>query len=179
MPDGIEATIMAIRETLMDYFKGGCVESMASARITLDHISSRTNYRYERQRSNMENGMVLSIGPYMAFTLSQSPDVLTIHMGTMDRGKIMRSVRQGVEEFMGKYLRGVTIKQSDYGDRAAWRYDKKLVQQSGVKMPNKPQQKYEEMLQFYTQGENIVMPQPLIYVDFNFSASQERQSYES
>lgn len=109
----VDTTVMAIREDLMSYFKGDCLNrTVVSGTITWRHFPSRDHYnhRYERLRDEKENRCKLSLRGVHLFTVQKLPYSITFHLNRLDRSKELQAVKAGVELFVSKHLRSVTVK---------------------------------------------------------------------
>ena len=114
-PDKIEATVMAIRESLLEYFKGSCVKRLMTSNIDVIRESTSGHYRFQELENEQQRRSTLYIGdepsvPIMS--LRQSPDTLTLHLVSLDRSKELKAVREGVERFMARHLKGVKIERN-------------------------------------------------------------------
>lgn len=114
--DGIEVqtTVMAIREELMNYFKGTCVERVTTDRnIRTVGLGATRGYYYLRRQTENESPRLLLIGDVPIATLRLSPDRVTFHRGSLSRSKQLREVYALLEEFMHDYLAGVGKEYND------------------------------------------------------------------
>jgi hypothetical protein len=106
----LEINVMAIREMLMEYFKGTCVRRVTdNHNVTLQSIQKSSNYYFERRENEIKNPVLLYVSNVPILTLSKEPETLTLHLGTLERSKELREVRIELEKFMHDYLRGVRI----------------------------------------------------------------------
>lgn len=114
--DGIQATAMAIRETLMDYYKGTCVERMTESRVCLQsyHDFERTSsrgrsYYFQRRERDLERKMMLTLGSVPLYVLSDNPQTLLAYLPILYRSPQLKAVHEVVSGFMADYLSGVTM----------------------------------------------------------------------
>lgn len=109
-PDPIESTIMAIRENLMDYFKGTCVNYVThSSNVYMSGERTRARHNYERELYQQQSPCVLYIHDTPILSVRKTPDTLILHEVVLGRSKQLQAVREAVEAFMAKYLQGVRI----------------------------------------------------------------------
>lgn len=104
-------TIMNIRERLMEYYKGTCVENMTvsgNVVVLKDYRLMGTQHLYERQLLELENKHVMLIGRTKIFTLTNHPKKLVFY-SCLDRSPQLREVKKEVEQFMHDYLGGVEV----------------------------------------------------------------------
>lgn len=124
---GIEYSIYSIRECLMEYYKGDCVD-----RVIHNNVSMRSEFRIlgrnsERSAYESEYPCTLDIeSGRTILKLQHDPNTVTFLDKTLNRSKIMRGVRAGIEDCLEKYLPHVQIVHEDSGD-TNWRYDKHIV----------------------------------------------------
>ena len=137
-PDGVTATVMGIRDILMQYFKDGGMVVQAN-NLWADTCYRYGNRRYERFLHDVTKPMNVFIhdqdNSHTLLTMQHSPDSITLHLGVLDRSKAMRGVKEGIEKFMAKYLRGVEVNTDTGGDKTAWRSDRALVNRALQPVP--------------------------------------------
>lgn len=111
---GTEATVMAIREYLMSYFKDGytCYISERT-NVTLHgnvHFDpERRTRNFERQVANLQVPRLLKIGNNTIMELQKKPDIIKMYNRTFNRSDEMKAIREGVDNFLNKFLKGVTV----------------------------------------------------------------------
>lgn len=104
-------TIMAIRESLMRYFKGTCVEDMtqsANVRLRKDWTTQGTSHQYERLALEANNKCVLYCGDLKLFTVSSAPKKIVFY-SCLDRSPQLREVKKEIAEFMHDFLGAVDV----------------------------------------------------------------------
>jgi hypothetical protein len=141
--DGLETTMMAIREYLMTYYKGTCIESIVgenNVRLRQEHIGTRELRAYQRNLSAQKNLKRLTIGDTTIATLQEVPCILTLHNTTLYRSPELREIRLKTLKFMGQYLRGVRIIEKG-SKRMGERDDSGLIAQ-----PEIPTEMFREMV---------------------------------
>lgn len=112
---GLESTIMAIREELMNYFKGSCVERFTTNRnVKLNGLSNYVRFDYQRRECDrMQQVKILSVGSLPLMRVSKSPFKVTFHTAVLNRSPQLRAVRQGVEDFLDEFLPSVEKEEHD------------------------------------------------------------------
>lgn len=111
---GTEATIMAVREYLMSYFKNttDChVKDSTNISIgsNVQVPEDRRLHSYERHAIEMQSPRLLKIGRSNLMSLQKNPHKVVLYTRTLNRSEEMRAVREGIEKCLEKYLRGVEV----------------------------------------------------------------------
>lgn len=111
---GLQATVMAIREEMMNYFKGTCVDRVTDNRnVHLTRLpSDRLPYQYQRIEQERKRITGLYVADVLLFTLQLEPDRVLFGK-ELDRSPQLREVKKAVDKFMERYLAGVS---RDYYD---------------------------------------------------------------
>lgn len=157
---GIEASVMAIREVVMEYFKGTCAERVtAGGRVSTYNlrINMRGRPNYERVSLQNRDITLLVMGGAPILVLERCPDTVYFHTGVFDRSKELRKVRTLLKDFFKQYMPGIVLKASrnlevkdasgtvlyhfeefDSTEQHSKRSDKALVARFKVKLPNRP-----------------------------------------
>lgn len=115
--DSIEITMMGIREALMNYFKGTCIDYVTNqAGINLvSGYSSSYNFRYEqRQRENQRFSILLLGDTVPIFAVQKAPDKIIYYTDVLNRSKQLRQAHQMIDEFMRRYL-GAVEREEQHG----------------------------------------------------------------
>lgn len=106
----IEATVIAIRESLMSYFKDGCVESLVeNSNISIIDTETRVKYRWERREHTIVSPCTLVIGNLSIANLTRKPGSLTFLKDRITRSPQLTEVYKQLQTFMGHYLPGVEV----------------------------------------------------------------------
>lgn len=111
-----DETIMAIREELMEYYKGSCVSQLASHEgISITPVRERSggDHYYLRREEENRDPQVLYWRDTPLFTMERQPAQLTLHTRYITKSDALRTIRAGVEDFMGKYLMGIPVATSN------------------------------------------------------------------
>jgi len=111
-----EATVMAIRESLMEYFKGSCVERViTNSNVRLSSVSNGTHgtFMYQRHYAAKENRCVLFIGSTPILTVRHLPDTVILHRSVLNRSREMREISGQIEEFLDEYLSAIEREESN------------------------------------------------------------------
>lgn len=115
---GIQATIMAVRESLMEYFKGTCVERFTentNIRLVNANRGQRAEFQYLRQAAENQSPMIVLLGGLPIMTVQRSPERVVFHGKVLTRSPQLTQVYDGLKEFMEKYLNGVEVSHSKKG----------------------------------------------------------------
>lgn len=119
---GIESVIMSAREALMEYFKGEYYRAPKSQLyrhlVTPSKISfsSRSgNYVYMRRAHDIECPTLMYVHEFSIplFMVRKEPERLSFFPVVTHRSKEVEAIRYGIEDFMNKYLQGVTIDEDE------------------------------------------------------------------
>lgn len=106
-----ELAIMAIREELMEYFKGDCVERFVEpgiVRIRAKNYMDETRpYWYVRREREVACVGFLELNGVVLAELSKSPPQLLFVAKTMSRSPELRRLRKEIEKFLYNYLPAV------------------------------------------------------------------------
>lgn len=112
--EDVNLTVMALREKLMEYFKGGCVESVVYcdkiAVLNLENYQPRGDYQYQRRALIAKKPRLVMLSKVPLFSMAKVPDTVTFHEQVLNRSVELQQVYAGLGEFMQKYLPGVQVK---------------------------------------------------------------------
>lgn len=106
----LESTVMAIREHLMDYFKGTCIHRFVEKHnITMMNVSSpaREEYQYIRRQAEAEAARVMYLDSAPILTVKLNPDRIIFNTKVLNRSPELRDVHKEIEAFMQEFLPGV------------------------------------------------------------------------
>ena len=114
--DDILVTTMAIREEVMKYYKGTCVERFVrqSNLSVYAYESLRLpgrRHRYERHEAALKDEKLLYLDGNPFLTLSRKPNTITFHNAVAERSPEFRGVKKNLLKFLRKYLSGVKVQQ--------------------------------------------------------------------
>lgn len=106
----IKVTVMHIRELLMSYYKGTCVENMTTSGVIAmfrdrDHSGG---HLYERLNADAQDKKIMAIGDAKIFTLTKVPNKLVFY-SCLDRSPQFRTIKDEITKFMSDYLGGVEL----------------------------------------------------------------------
>ena len=107
--EDITATVMNIREALMGYYKGTCVEKLTlsgNIRLVRDYQIRGSQHLYERRELELADKNILLIGNLRVFTLTHNPNKLVFY-SALDRSPQLMEVKKGIEAFVDEFLMGV------------------------------------------------------------------------
>ncbi len=106
-----ELAVMKIREILMEYFKGTCVESFVNApTIAFIEIGRpRGTYQYQRiaQQNEQFSGIYISGSQFL--TVQHYPDKVTFNELVCSRSPEFKKIYKEVDKFLGDYLPAVKV----------------------------------------------------------------------
>lgn len=114
----IQTTVMALREQLMEYFKGTCIERFTentNIRFINASTRGRANFSYLRREAENQRPMIVMLGGLPIMTVQRAPEVAVFHATLLTRSPQLRQVYQELKVFMDKYLGGVETKHSRKG----------------------------------------------------------------
>lgn len=108
---GLEATIMGIREFVMEYFKGDCVQRVVYANnltaVSLAEYVENPRQSYLRRKLAEQRQILLLLGGVPILTLKHRPDTVVLHMAVLERSKQFRDIHKQLDKFLSKFLAGV------------------------------------------------------------------------
>lgn len=106
-----ELAIMAIREELMEYFKGDCVERFVERGVVRirpkNYMDETRPYWYVRREREVASEGFLELNGVRLAELSKSPLQLLFVAETMNRSQELRRLRKEIEKFLYNYLPAV------------------------------------------------------------------------
>lgn len=115
MKDGVDVTVMAIREQLMLYFKGTCINRFSEIAVSVERDMSDEERQYQYQRR--QNNLVAKSGLYfygsMIMRLERHPNRVTFYTNVFTRSICMVEVQERVKQFLETYLGSVELKEKD------------------------------------------------------------------
>jgi hypothetical protein len=110
--DSVEPTIMAVREELMAYFTGGCVDVVTKnsgvRRVTTPQ--PRLPHGYQRDEQALHNRQTILLNSVGIAVVEYKPDTIFLLEHTLHRSPQMRQLRSGIERFIQRYLPDVCVK---------------------------------------------------------------------
>lgn len=105
----LEATTIVIRETLMQYFKGTCIDSFAYApNVMLHQVYGNHRYQYERQEAERIARAHLQLGRVRLFELTREPAKIVFHPNLLRSPQLLH-IRKEIKRFMKQYLPNVEV----------------------------------------------------------------------
>lgn len=122
-PLNVQATIMAVREEIMRYYKDTCVERVTSnrninRRILGDYMPGRPRYQYQREEQQRKDAQLLLIGQYPIAVLKKLPDHLLYLNHVLSMSPALEEVGKAMRNMMSKYLKGV-VTEDNVGNKIA------------------------------------------------------------
>lgn len=114
----LETTTMAIREHLMTYFKGTCVDRMIrqsniSTRSVSDYRLARPQFIFQRRENEIRGESFLFIDDTILMRLSHEPEMILMYDKVFARSTEFAKVKLNIENFMAKFLPPVKVAHSD------------------------------------------------------------------
>lgn len=91
----IQTQVMAIREQLMEYFKGTCVQRLADgAKIEIATVyPAHTRFTYERRELENRQPARVYLDQVPILGLIKAPDSVTFYEGTLGRSPQLREIK--------------------------------------------------------------------------------------
>ena len=106
----IETTVMAIREVLMTYFKGSCVESVTNrGDICLNEMVVPRNYNYQRDLAQLMDYRRLYIKGVAIMEVHKNENTVIYYDSILKRSPELRKVRKLLTKFIRTYLVSVKL----------------------------------------------------------------------
>jgi len=136
--DGVRGFSMALREAIMDYYKGTCIQSFGSlsqyyvgcSRIPLQNDGSRRNFNYERDEHQRRNPIIYRLDNAPMFELWKYDHEVIFDPIVMRRSEELSMAYDQILSFFNKFLPSVTIveRETEYSrDYANGKNDKKYI----------------------------------------------------
>lgn len=105
----IESTAMAIRENLMDYFKGTCVQRFTTCNVELVGVGLHIDhegraFNYEREQHSLRRPMHVLIGGEPVMQVSLYPSKVTFYTARTKPSSQLSKVVEKVSQFLDDYL---------------------------------------------------------------------------
>ena len=112
----IDATVMLIRELLMEYFKGTCIERMTTVNnVYVESVRQGGQYNYQRREARNRDVRQLYISGIPILEMQHNDDTITLFTKVLRRSPEFKAVEQGILKFLNTYLLGVKVKNSRKG----------------------------------------------------------------
>lgn len=117
LADGVRGFSHVLRESIMDYYKGTCVQSFGSlsqynierSGIRLESDSTRRTFNYEREEHNRRQPIAYYLAGAKMFELRRDAHEAVFAPTVMRRSPELSTAYDQVLEFFNKFLQGVTI----------------------------------------------------------------------
>ncbi len=108
----IEATIMVIREELMSYFKGTCIDRIpVGTAVTVRELGeSEGGYFFERRERDLAQARVIGIGYSPILKVRHNPEQVEFITPVLKRSPQLKLVQKELEKFLKTYLSGIERK---------------------------------------------------------------------
>lgn len=111
-------TVMAMREHIMEYFKGTCGQSVvcnSNIKRRSIEISYQGMFRYERTHHERNKATLLFIGDTPFAILGLDPKTMTILTVAANRSPQLRYIKRQLKRFAEEFLPGIEVKESTKG----------------------------------------------------------------
>lgn len=190
--DGVRGFSMALREAIMDYYKGTCVQGFSSlsqysvgyTRIPLPNDGTRRNFNYEREEHQRRNPLMYHLDGTIMFELWRDPHTATFHPSIMRRSEELSVAYDQLREFFDKFLPSVTIIEKDRKDSKNYTdgsRDRRLIYRSVSQQISDPQDEEDDDYDADYRGflTAPVRPQPTGWTHMTQSGSVFQWSVES
>lgn len=105
--DPINITLIAIRELLMEYFKGDCIERVTDGGNVMIHFE-QGHGRAGRWYASFKRPGYLMLSDVVLARLGQEPDTIEFQR-VMARSPQLKAIHKGVNKFLKNYLPGVEV----------------------------------------------------------------------
>lgn len=114
--DSILATTMAIREQLMEYFKGTCVERFTDgSNVFLRELGGSSRYQYQRENTMRTRPCELMLGDLPLLKVQKMPDKVIFYEKILTRSPQLQAVYQELQTFLDKYLGAIEVEKDQRG----------------------------------------------------------------
>lgn len=110
---GVEMVVIAIREQLMLFFKGSCVEQLAAVdNLYISNVTNNpdSNLYYQRREIENRRERTIRLGNIHILTMHHNPDTIIFNATTMKRSAEFILLYQQLDKFLAEFLGGVTRK---------------------------------------------------------------------
>lgn len=119
--EGVRGFSMAIREAVMEYYKGTCIQgfnrlsnyNVGTSRIPLENDGTRRNFNYEREDHQRRNPIAYYLDNAKMFELWRDGHEVIFQPSVMRRSPEMSAAYDQIRAFFDKYLASVTIIERD------------------------------------------------------------------
>lgn len=119
--DSVRGFSMALRETIMDYYKGTCVQGFSLLsnynirvdRIPLENDGTRRNFNYEREDWAQRNPLTVQFSGSKIFELWKDEHEVIFHPAVLRRSEALSIAYDQLVDFFNKYLPSVTMIEKD------------------------------------------------------------------
>lgn len=115
--DGVRGFSMVLREAIMDYYKGTCIQAFGSLsqysirrdRVPLKNDGTRRNFNYEREEHQRRNPLIYYLGGSRMFELWKYDHEVIFDPVVMRRSEELSAAYDQLTDFFNKFLPSVTI----------------------------------------------------------------------
>lgn len=133
---GIQLITMGIREEMMTYFKGTCVDRLAgNSNVFLQPHTQGGRYFFQRREQEIEYPCIIRYGNIRFGMVRRQPDTAAFYPGVMTRSPEFMRIYEGVQDFFHKYLQGVQLTEdtdNSHNSKTDGSADRGLLMEAGV-----------------------------------------------
>lgn len=106
----IETTVMALRERIVSYFNGSCVDMMVEAHnIAIHPMNAQNRYQYQRELIDVRNPSILWVGNAPIMEMWKNGNKVVYYDLVLKRSPELRIVRSKLTKFFREYLKDVKV----------------------------------------------------------------------
>ena len=148
----IQTTVMAVRECLMSYFKGTCIQELVEGHnVEIRSVSNpRQQYQYQRMRLEAEYPCTIYADTVAILDVNHLPDGIVFRKRGLAKSEKLTEVGEEIRRFVNKYLPAVEVSESMKAHEA--------IQRS----------RYHQIVnEYWRQSEGVVFSQPSYTVTFS------------
>lgn len=170
--DGVRGFSMVLREAIMDYYKGTCIQSFGSLSrydirrngVPLPNDGTRRNFNYEREEHNRRNPVAYLLDDSKMFEVWREEHEVIFHPSVMRRSEYMSVAYDQLQDFFIKFLPSVKIIEKD--SKNSKRHtdgsnDKRLIYRNLDQQVGEPEEEDDEDFldeDWYSASQQIVRP---------------------
>jgi len=139
--EGVRHITMAIREEMMEYFKGTCVNKLSPfCGVRTVGVSFRGNehgerHYYLRREHEQEDPRRIVFADTVIGEVRHNDDRAVFYPGVMNRSPEFAGIYEQVRDFFGKYLQGVQLSEdtaNGYNDYSDGSRDRRIIERYTV-----------------------------------------------
>jgi hypothetical protein len=109
--------IMTIRESMMEYFKGDCVQRLTRRSgvklLPRNEWNNRRLRGHERFIANQQDRKLMVIHKTPILGLNKEPNTVVLYTSVLNRSEEMRMLKVEIKAFIKTYLKGVKVEEDN------------------------------------------------------------------